>query len=168
MVSSSKGSRLIQRRGHYDLLYKSEDVIDTIPGDLRNPEVRRVSEPVYDHFSNIAFSQTEELSAYMADLPGFTLSTPAPAFSTSLYPSPHPSATLQGVSSATTGLSIPLAGSSLNPTTIDSTPHSNQSTPPSSSENTPQTRFRGSPYQYEYQERHANLRFQQAQAGVTG
>lgn len=164
-----KGRRLIKRRGHYDLLYKSEDIFDQAMNSLRNPEVRRVYEPVYPTFSTTDFPPTDDFGAYMADFPGYTLSTPAPVFSsTPLYQSPNQPSSLQGMPSPTSRISTQLASANLVPAAAERRPHPSQSPSPSSSENTPRARFRGSPYQYEYQDIDANLRLQRARAGVMG
>jgi len=158
----------MNRRGHYDLLYKSEDITDMAIESLRNLEVRLVSEPIYDSFGNIDFSRSEDFGAYLSDIPGFTLCTPATTFSSELYSNPSQSLPTQSIPSPTNTVSTKLAQITLAPAVAESRTRSSQSTSPPSSENTTETKFRGSTYQYEYQECRVWLRSQQAQAGLTG
>ena len=163
--------RLTLFRGHYDLLYKSEDIIseaastiDALSGSF-NPEVRRVAEPAYQFADT--FSQPDELGAYMAEIPFFTQVIPASTFSTSLYQSPSLSAPLQSLPSPTGGIGSQLAGTSLDATIMESNPHSDQSSSPSPSDRMSSNPIRYGNEQLDYNRRHANLRLQQAQAGVT-
>ena len=136
--------------------------------DLRNPEVRLVSEPVIERFGSCAFSPTEDIGAYMSDIPGFTFGTPMPPFSSSLYQTPTQTSPMPNVPSPTTAVSTQLAHSTLNPPVREKRPQQIQSTSSSTPEKENEIKFRGSEYQYNYQNCRASLRSQQAQAGFSG
>ena len=79
---------LMCSRGHYDLLYKAEDVVEMSRHFMSNPEIRLVSAP------QIALSKQALLHEgnmdYLTDIPGFTFGMnhmPFTATSTESYPS---------------------------------------------------------------------------------
>ena len=161
-----------QCSGHYDMLYKSEDVHEMLPmpiSALQNPEVRLVSEPMIEQtFGTCAFSPTDDIGAYLTDIPGFTLGTPMPSFSSNLYQTPTQTSPMPSVSSPTTTVSTQLAHANLNPPVSERKPHKSHSTSSSTPEKENEIKFRGSEYQYNYQNCRAKLRSQQAKAGFSG
>ncbi|KAL6713587.1 hypothetical protein ACLMJK_009052 [Lecanora helva] len=168
VVQGAPTIRLLYRPGHYDLLYKSEDVTEMAIGASRNPEVRLVSEPQMDTFATFDFSPTADFGAYMADLPGFTLGTPLPSFSSSLYQTPTQTCSMPSIPSPITTATSTLAHTHLNIPTSEPQAPSNPPTSSPSPENVNEIRFRGSEYQYSYQNCRARLRSQQLQAGFSG
>ena len=61
---------LICSRGHYDLLYKTEDVTDY---SMLNPEIRLVSDPQIALSSTACFHHDENMDI-LTDIPGFSSS----------------------------------------------------------------------------------------------
>ena len=67
---------LIIDSGHYDLLYKTEDIAQMAIPTLSNPEIRLVSNaPNFLASATSAYSHTADLDA-LYDIPGFTMSMP--------------------------------------------------------------------------------------------
>ncbi|MCJ1459299.1 hypothetical protein MMC28_009676 [Mycoblastus sanguinarius] len=65
--------RLLYRPGHYDLLYKAEDISDMSISSLSNPEIRLVSNPTIISSENPAYSWDMETSEDMWEaIPGFS------------------------------------------------------------------------------------------------
>lgn len=60
-------------RGHYDLLYKTEDVAEMSRHSLSNPEIRLVSAPQIAFSNNRPYAHTGDLDI-LADIPGFSSS----------------------------------------------------------------------------------------------
>ena len=72
---------LICCRGHYDLLYKTEDVAEMSRHTLSNPEIRLlVSDPQIALSSNPQFPHEGNME-FLADIPGLTSSMPLMPFS---------------------------------------------------------------------------------------
>ena len=86
----TRSGALICSRGHYDLLYKTEDVEEMSRHALSNPEIRHVSTPsiaLSNHHTR--YSQIDNLEL-LSDIPGFSSSmihTPFPPTSTEPYQS---------------------------------------------------------------------------------
>ena len=82
-VSPYLGTRwnaaLICSRGHYDLLYKTEDVAEMSRHDMSNPEIRLVSAPQIAISNNAHFPHDENLDI-LTDIPGF---------SSNIFPMPY-------------------------------------------------------------------------------
>jgi len=77
--------RLMSYSGHYDLLYKTEDVVEMSIPALANPEIRLVSNnPAFLASENMSFSHNLDLDP-MLDIPGFSL-----GFATSASSAPTP------------------------------------------------------------------------------
>ena len=62
---------LICIRGHYDLLYKTEDIVEMSRHVLSNPEIRLVSAPQISVSANPQFPHDENLDL-LTDIPGFS------------------------------------------------------------------------------------------------
>ena len=62
---------LICSRGHYDLLYKAEDVAEMSRHNMSNPEIRLVSAPQIGISNNAQFSHNDNLDI-LTDIPGFS------------------------------------------------------------------------------------------------
>ncbi|KAL8675217.1 MAG: hypothetical protein Q9168_000337 [Polycauliona sp. 1 TL-2023] len=77
--------RLLYRPGHYDILYKHED-IDMIPAKvITNPQIHLMSDPVYIPSSNVCYSQ-QGLDLDTFEIPGlFSAGVSTLAFSTDAY-----------------------------------------------------------------------------------
>ena len=74
--------------GHYDLLYKTEDIVEMSIPALANPEIRLVSNnPVFLASENMSFSHNLDLDP-MLDIPGFSLGFAPSAFAPIPYESP--------------------------------------------------------------------------------
>lgn len=65
--------RLLYRPGHYDLLYKTEDVAEMSRHTLSNPEIRLVSPPQIAVSNNAPFTHIGNMEI-LADIPGFSSS----------------------------------------------------------------------------------------------
>ncbi|KAL8691043.1 MAG: hypothetical protein Q9218_003645 [Villophora microphyllina] len=63
--------RLLYRPGHYDILYKLEDLPMLAPTAVTNPHIHLMSDPVYMSSSNIYFSHQGGLDLNQFLLPGF-------------------------------------------------------------------------------------------------
>ena len=73
--------------GHYDLLYKAEDIAQMSIAALANPEVRFLSDyPAFAASEATAFSYTADLGL-LADIPGFSMGI-APTYSSLPYHQP--------------------------------------------------------------------------------
>ncbi|KAL8944256.1 MAG: hypothetical protein Q9216_000551 [Gyalolechia sp. 2 TL-2023] len=87
--SSTFGStptvRLLYRPGHYDILYKPEDIA-VLPTAVTNPQVNLLLDPVYMPSSNLCYASHQGLDMNQFFLPGFASAgiTPLP-FSTNTY-----------------------------------------------------------------------------------
>ena len=67
---------LIVDSGHYDLLYKAEDIAQMAIPALSNPEIQLVSNaPTFRATATTAYSQTADLDV-LRDIPGFTMGMP--------------------------------------------------------------------------------------------
>lgn len=67
---------LIFDSGHYDLLYKAEDIAQMAIPALSNPEIQLVSNtPTFSASATTAYSQTTDLDV-LGDIPGFTMGMP--------------------------------------------------------------------------------------------
>ncbi|KAL2037943.1 hypothetical protein N7G274_009418 [Stereocaulon virgatum] len=76
VVKSASTIRLLYRPGHYDLLYKTEDIAQMAIPTLSNLEIRLVSNaPNFLASATSAYSHTADLDA-LYDIPGFTMSMP--------------------------------------------------------------------------------------------
>ena len=62
---------LICSRGHYDLLYKTEDIVEMSRHALSNPVIRLVSAPQISVSANAQFPHDENLDI-LTDIPGFS------------------------------------------------------------------------------------------------
>lgn len=65
--------RLLYRPGHYDLLYKTEDVAEMSRHTLSHPEIRLVSAPQIAVSNHAQFSHIGDMDI-LADIPGFSSS----------------------------------------------------------------------------------------------
>ncbi|KAK3172527.1 hypothetical protein OEA41_005849, partial [Lepraria neglecta] len=111
VVDSASTIRLLYRPGHYDLLYKAEDIAQMAIPALSNPEIQFVSNaPTFlASATATAYSQTADLDV-LRDIPGFTMGMP-PSFGDLPYhppseslPSP-PQNTISPATSTKEGLS---------------------------------------------------------------
>ncbi|KAI4248395.1 MAG: hypothetical protein L6R40_000954 [Gallowayella cf. fulva] len=88
--------RLLYRPGHYDILYKPEDLPLLPTAALANPQVHFMSDPLYIPSSNVCYSQ-DGLNLDNFYLPGLiSAGVSSMPFSTNSYSSPstYPPATL--------------------------------------------------------------------------
>ncbi len=166
-LSISAEWSLTQVSGHYDLLYKSKDVTEMAIGTLANPEVRLLSEPVYDRFER-AYSHSENIGGYLLDMPGFGHCVPVTTFSSKHYQCPQDMSPTHRALSPPMNIHTKLGQTSLGPATRESlSPASKSASPPSSQKAVVEDKFRKSREQLEYEMRASNLRLEQEKAGFT-
>ncbi len=158
---------LTQDSGHYDLLYKSEDITQMAIGTLANQEVRLLSNPVYDQFER-AFSHSDDIGDYLLDIPGFGHCVPVTTFPSKPYQCPQDLSPTLRTLSPPMNIHTNLAQTSLSPAAREShSPASKSTSPPSSEKAVVEDKFRKSKEQLEYEKCAARMRQEQEKAGFT-
>lgn len=133
-------------------------------GTLANPEVRLLSQPVYDQFER-AFSHSENLGGYLLDMPGFGHCVPVTTFSSKPYQCPQQMSPNQRALSSPVNIHTTLAQTSLGPAARESlSPASKSASPPSSEKAMVEDKFRKSKEQFEYEIRASRMRLEQEKA----
>ncbi|KAI4258908.1 MAG: hypothetical protein LQ352_001021 [Teloschistes flavicans] len=96
--------RLLYRPGHYDILYKLEDLPVLSPTIVTNPQINLMSDPVYMPHSNLCFSQEGGLDMNQFFLPGFVSAgmSSMPFSTTSFSPNPTCAPYVPPITPATT------------------------------------------------------------------
>lgn len=168
----AKGSvclSLTRGSGHYDLLYKSEDVTDMAIGMLANPEVRLQADPIYDQIEPI-FQHTEELPEYLLDLPGFGSCVRVTKFSSEPYQGAQGTSAVPEMLSPTMDIRTTLAKTSLSPVRKEEPsppPLRDSSSPPPMGKGGMENPFRATRLQNKYDLHFARLLAEQEKAGFT-
>ena len=140
--------------------------------DLQNPEIRFLSEPIYEPFQPSGIPPGDELAPFMGDIPGFSISMPdtinlSDHYQTFCLPS-IATASAQNASSPTSTMNTELAHTTLNSPRTEHSPFPRQSTSPPTAENTSEVIIRFSEQQERFNQTHSRLQMQQARAGLTG
>ncbi|KAL9006669.1 MAG: hypothetical protein Q9188_000543 [Gyalolechia gomerana] len=101
--------RLLYRPGHYDILYKAEDIA-VLPTAVTNPQMNLVSDPVYMSSGNLCYAPQQGLDMNQFFLPGFASAgisslpssmntySAGPAYTPSSLPISQPSTEAYGMS----------------------------------------------------------------------
>ncbi|KAL8839597.1 MAG: hypothetical protein Q9170_001701 [Blastenia crenularia] len=63
--------RLLYRPGHYDMLYKPEDIPVPPPAVVTNPQINLMSDPIYIPSGNLCYAPQQGLDMNTIYLPGF-------------------------------------------------------------------------------------------------
>ena len=86
---------LMSRSGHYDLLYKAEDIVQMSVPALANPEIRLLSDnPSFLASLSIPLSHNADLDPLL-DIPGFSMGFAPSAFASVAYQSPKEAIAVQ-------------------------------------------------------------------------
>lgn len=134
-------------------------------GTLTNPEVRLLSDPVYDQFER-AFSHSENIGGYLLDMPGFGHCVPVTTFSSKPYQCPPQMSPTQRALSPPMNIHKTLAQTSLSPAAREThSPASKPTSPPSLEKAIVEDKFRKSKEQLEYEMRASRMRLEQEKAG---
>lgn len=135
-------------------------------GALANPEVRLLSDPVYEQFER-AYSHSEIIDDCLLDMPGFGHCVPVTTFSSKPY-QPQQMPPIQKVLSPPMNIHKTLAQTSLGPAARETpSPASKPTSPPSLEKTIVEDRFRKSKEQLEYEMRASRMRLEQEKAGFT-
>ena len=146
--------------GHFDLLYRSEDLMEISQNAHCPTEIKIASDPVYHSFGDANFRQDEIFDSSIMDLPGLTMNTPMTAFSSGQsYPGPLPI-----MASPTHSVCSQLAQTNLGSARIENNVLHIQ---PTCSELATEDKFRGSKLELAYRDCRAMLRSEKARAGLS-
>ncbi|KAL8998844.1 MAG: hypothetical protein Q9169_002182 [Polycauliona sp. 2 TL-2023] len=113
--------RLLYRPGHYDILYKHEDIEMMTAKVITNPQIHLMSDPVYLPSSNVCYSQ-HGLNLDNYEIPGlFSAGVSSLAFSTDAYisNSVYAPPILPMTTAAPDPYSVPYSEPSVQPPTLE-------------------------------------------------
>ncbi|KAL9603590.1 MAG: hypothetical protein Q9219_001093 [cf. Caloplaca sp. 3 TL-2023] len=109
--------RLLYRPGHYDILYKPEDIPILSATAVTNPQINLVSDPIYMSAGNLCYAPQQGLDMDNFYIPGFaSAGIPSMPFSTNPYStSPAYAPTSLAMSPPTVQYGIPCSAPSPEP-----------------------------------------------------